>query len=288
MKNNGAFVGLSTFDIEYPVDYVPGSDEKITADGQYLSAGGPATNAAVTFSMLSGKAWLASPLGTHFISRIIGHELKQFGVDHYDISPSFEKPPPISSVLVTKENGNRAVVSANTNAVTKECINPIKKLPDDIGVLLIDGHYIDIAIEAAQIAKQKGIPVVIDAGSWKEGLDSLLPLVDIAICSERFMPPGCQDINDTIQYLKGSQINHIAISRGGSPIIGLDDNEKFEIPVKKTKVLDTLGAGDILHGAFCHYWLKSPSRSFQDALREASKLATFSCEFYGTREWNMY
>jgi sugar/nucleoside kinase (ribokinase family) len=47
--------------------------------------------------------------------------------------------------------------------------------------------------------------------------------------------------------------------------------------------VDTLGAGDVLHGAFCHYFALEPD--FEGALRQASEIATRSCQTLGTRAW---
>jgi sugar/nucleoside kinase (ribokinase family) len=47
--------------------------------------------------------------------------------------------------------------------------------------------------------------------------------------------------------------------------------------------VDTLGAGDILHGAFCYY--SSLGQVFQEALTNAVRVASESCRFRGTREW---
>ena len=47
--------------------------------------------------------------------------------------------------------------------------------------------------------------------------------------------------------------------------------------------MDTLGAGDFLHGAFCYYYLEE--KELKPALQKASEVATFSCQYKGTREW---
>jgi len=46
--------------------------------------------------------------------------------------------------------------------------------------------------------------------------------------------------------------------------------------------VDTLGAGDIFHGAFCHFILQE---SWEDALGKAAEVASHSCRYFGTREW---
>ncbi|MDJ0536213.1 MAG: PfkB family carbohydrate kinase [Xenococcaceae cyanobacterium MO_207.B15] len=48
------------------------------------------------------------------------------------------------------------------------------------------------------------------------------------------------------------------------------------------KAVDTLGAGDIFHGAFCNYILQE---DFPTALFLAAQMASKSCQFFGTRSW---
>ena len=57
--------------------------------------------------------------------------------------------------------------------------------------------------------------------------------------------------------------------------------DKLEVPQIETSI-DTLGAGDIFHGAFCHYILQE---NFKNALIAAAKIASHSCQFFGTRQW---
>ena len=59
---SGIFVGLSTIDLIYTVDEFPSANAKAVARSQAILAGGPATNAAITFSHLGGEATLVSPL----------------------------------------------------------------------------------------------------------------------------------------------------------------------------------------------------------------------------------
>ncbi|WP_276971814.1 hypothetical protein [Ferrimicrobium acidiphilum] len=51
---SGLFVGLATLDVVGYVDRRPDVDEKVEAADMWTGAGGPATNAAVTFRTLGG------------------------------------------------------------------------------------------------------------------------------------------------------------------------------------------------------------------------------------------
>ncbi len=134
----------------------------------------------------------------------------------------------------------------------------------------------------AQMAKAKNIPVVIDGGSWKPGFEQVLPFVDYAICSANFYPPNCQTGEEVFAYLGQFDILHIAITHGQKPIEYLSYTKTGIVDVPQIQAVDTLGAGDIFHGAFCYYILKE---SFTDALALAANIAADSCKFLGTRCW---
>ncbi|PHM06609.1 PfkB family carbohydrate kinase, partial [Nostoc sp. 'Peltigera malacea cyanobiont' DB3992] len=87
---------------------------------------------------------------------------------------------------------------------------------------------------------------------------------------------------DVFSYLSGFDIPHIAITHGQEPIEYLSGTKTGIVDVPQIQAVDTLGAGDIFHGAFCHYIL---SESFTDALALAANIAADSCKFFGTRRW---
>ena len=153
-----------------------------------------------------------------------------------------------------------------------------------VSIVLVDGQYMPLCIAAAKAAHVRGIPVVLDSGSWKPGMAKLLPLLDTAICSGDFRPPGCRSQSDVFEFLAERKIRRVAITRGDSAIRFLEDGKRGEIPVRRIRPVDTLGAGDIFHGAFCYYACQ-PGQTFRSALAAASRVATFSCRFAGTRSW---
>jgi sugar/nucleoside kinase (ribokinase family) len=123
----------------------------------------------------------------------------------------------------------------------------------------------------------------LDGGSWKDGTHELLKSIDAAICSADFKPPQCDDEDDVLEYLKASGVTNIAITQGAEPMRFVSGAASGSAPVPQVKLVDTMGAGDIFHGAFCYY--ASIGHGFVAALGEAARIATASCRFHGTREW---
>jgi sugar/nucleoside kinase (ribokinase family) len=275
-------VGLTTLDLIYAVEKVPSANQKIVALETEIASGGPATNAAVTFSHLGNVATLLSVVGQHPMTTLIRSDLAQGGVKLLDLDPSHAASPAISSILVTQTTGERAVVSRN--AVKHQA--GVEQIPADplhaVEVVLIDGHQMAVSGAIARQAHGNHIPIVIDGGSWKPGFEDVLPFVDYAICSANFLPPGCSNTTDVFVYLKKVGIRHIAITQGENPIQFSSDGQHGNLAVQSVQVVDTSGAGDILHGAFCHYILQT---TFADALGKAAAVATQACQSFGTRQW---
>jgi sugar/nucleoside kinase (ribokinase family) len=186
--------------------------------------------------------------------------------------------------MVLRRTGERTVVSANAAVFSGLHREFDQHLLRDAVTVLVDGHYMPLCISAARFARERSIPVVMDSGSWKDGMRELLPLVDVAICSNDYRPPGCRDTKDTFEFLQAQSIRQIAITGGASPIRLMDYGRPGRIAIDLLRPVDTLAAGDIFHGAFCYY-ISQPGASFRDALSRAAHVASFSCRYPGTRSW---
>ncbi len=281
---SGLFVGLAAVDVSYTVDEIPRRNQKISVKGQLITPGGPATNAAATFAFLGGRTTLLTAVGAHPLASVIRDDLSHSSIRLHDRARGRRQPPPVSSILVHRATGERTVVSANAAVFSPVSAEFNPRWLAGVSIVLLDGQYMALCLAAAQAAHGRGIPVVLDSGSWKPGMAKLLPLLDTAICSGDFRPPGCRSESDVFQFLLAREIPRVAITRGDSAIRFVGDGKRGEIPVRRIRPVDTLGAGDIFHGAFCYYACQ-PGRTFRSALAAASRVATFSCRYPGTRSW---
>jgi sugar/nucleoside kinase (ribokinase family) len=282
----GLFVGLTTLDLIYRAASPPTANQKIVAMDYAVAAGGPATNAAVAFGQAGGRATVLTSLGRHPMTQLIRADLADCQMAIADLTPAHPEPPPVSSIVVTAATGDRAVV----------CINAVKRqaeyadIPAEIwaaltraaiDVVLIDGHQIEVGRAIAQHARAHQIPTVLDGGSWKPGLEQILPFIDYAICSANFRAPdgGASPIH---AYLADFGITQVAITHGGQPINYWSAGKTGVIAIPAIAPVDTLGAGDIFHGAFCAAILH---QDFATALATAAQTASRSCQSFGTRRW---
>lgn len=287
MAPSAVFAGLCTLDLIQQVDHVPAADEKITAGRQVVAAGGPAANAAATFAHLGGAATLVTGVGDHPLAAGAKADLARLGVRLVDLAAGDPEPPAVSCVLVTAGTGTRAVVSRNATGQRLRVPDDLDSLVHGAELVLVDGHHPDLAAAALRAAADR--VTVLDGGSWKEHLPGLLPLVDVAICSADLRPPGGEP---TLAYLAERGVAWRAVTAGPRPVRWAGPASAGdlagEIEVPRVDAVDTTGAGDVLHGAFCHAMLTAGTldeAAFVAALRRAAEVAAESCRWFGTREW---
>jgi sugar/nucleoside kinase (ribokinase family) len=291
----GLFVGLAAVDVIHRVAHPVGVNEKVTALDQEIVAGGPAANAAVTFALLGGEAVLATDLGTHPLARLAHDDLARYSVRVRPARPQSDAAPAVSASRVVDATGERSVVSVN--ATDREVRPPGggwlggQSLVSQ--VLLLDGHHPELALDAARTAKHK-CAIVVDAGSWKPVFGELLPMADIVIGSADLRVPG-RPTDGVGDALLGLGVPRVAISRGGEDIRwwsthrsehgSLERPSTGQIQIPATRVVDTHGAGDVLHGAFAWYLAALPSRPLPELLEGASRIATERCTHLGISSW---
>ena len=276
--------GLATVDVVQRVERLPGPDEKVTALGTTVEAGGPALNAAVTAALLGVSVRLVSAVGSSGLAPVVRDDCAGHGVALVDTAASGFALP-VSSVLVTEDTGERAVVSRNASGVVEWAVpedDALTALLEDVAVVLVDGHHLPVCLAVARAARAAGIPVVLDGGSWKEGLGELLGFVDVLVASGDFRSPG----GDSLRDLRALGPRWVARSAGAGPVSWQGaDGSSGEVAVPQVVVVDTLGAGDVLHGAFVADLARRGTGDLPASLAAAVEVATRSVTAVGARGW---
>ncbi|MBD8060088.1 carbohydrate kinase [Cellulomonas sp. JH27-2] len=263
--------GLATLDVVQVVDAVPGANQKVVARELTVTFGGPAANAAATAVALGVPTRLVTALGRSPIADLVRGGLAAAGVEVVDLLADRPGAPAVSTVLVTRATGERAVVSVNATATGDLSVaDRADELLGGATAVLVDGHHLSAAVE---LASRASVPVLLDGGSWKPGLDGLLQHVDHAVLSADFrlpanmVPPGGPDpggtpgsVADLLAMVAALGPTFVAQSSGAGPVqvrtppsapAGGAEPPRLVTPpvIPADEVVDTLGAGDVLHGA---------------------------------------
>jgi sugar/nucleoside kinase (ribokinase family) len=279
------FVGRTTLDAVYSLDHFPAQDTKVFARDLRVAPGGPALNAAITCALLGGRAELMAAVGGGPWAELVRKELERLGINLIDLAAGTAYETPMTTVLLDAAHATRTIVNPPRSAVELN-----RRLAWDPAwgetpfVALTDGFHLNETISVLASCVETGTMLVLDGGSWKPGTEEIAPLLVAAVCSERFSVPGLpSDPDSTLSWFAERGVPFVAVTRGPRSIVGWDRGRRFEIGISRIEAVDTLGAGDVLHGAFCFHFARM--QDFEPALRLAADVATHSCQGLGIRAW---
>jgi len=280
----GVFVGLATLDVIHHIAKAPAVNQKITSTAQFVAAGGPAANAAVTFAALGGDAILVTALGDDPVADLIRADLAAYGVSVLDAAAGTTREVPVSAVSVVESTGDRSVVSLD--AVNSDAPPPgdLGDIVADADVVLVDGHHPLIARAAVRQAAARGIRLVVDAGRWKPVMDDIIPYATDMVCSNDFRMPGIGDPGSTAAALVRNGVRTVVSTHGGDPVEWWSDGESGSVPVEPVVVVDTLGAGDAFHGAYSYFSTRLES-GVAERIDRSARVAALRCSVVGPRAW---
>ncbi|MCV7421355.1 kinase [Mycobacterium yunnanensis] len=280
----GLFVGLATLDVVHRIAAPPAVNQKVTATGQFVAAGGPAANAAVTFAGLGGEAVLVTALGDDPVAGLIRADLAAYGVRVVDAAAGTTRAVPVSAVSVVESTGDRSIVSLD--AVNSEAAPPadLEALVGAADVLLVDGHHPLIASAAVEFARAASTTVVVDAGRWKPVMSDLASHATDMVCSADFRVPGTDTTDSTAAALVGDGVGTVVTTHGGEPVRWWSDGESGTVPVPPVEVVDTAGAGDAFHGAYAYFAVRATD-SLSDRIARSARVAALRCSVVGPRAW---
>jgi ribokinase len=277
-------IGHANVDFLGIVPRYPEPDSKTELLEVSIQGGGPAATACATAVSLGCRARFACKLADDDFGRFILQGLRDAGVDCDHVQTTQGRLSPFSFIAVEDESAKRTIFYTHGD------VGPL--MPEDLDLpgfldgaqaLLVDGHHPAAQIAAAEVARDKGIPVILDAGSLREGMGELVALSDVLIASERFVsevaPRG--EAEDSLVELQKLGPRRVVITLGDSGSIGLDGDQLVRQQAFDVAAIDTTGAGDVFHGAFAAAMVRG--QSFERCMQLASATSALKCRALGGR-----
>ncbi len=275
-------VGQAVQDFVFGVNDMPTRAEKYRASAFSSIGGGPAASAAVTIIRLAGQAKLIARLGDDNVGNLIVGELEDYGVD-CSLVKRFEKcTSSLSAVLVDSE-GERLIINYLDPALPTDTAWLPTPLPDNIDAVLADTRWPNAAEIMLRQAKESGLPAVIDA-------DKPVPQDGILLKSATHIAFSAEGLGD----YAGHQLFEQALSEiyadtgvwccvtlGGDGVLYIKDGLAKRLSAFPVHPVDTLGAGDVWHGAFA--LALAEQQSEEDAICFASAAAALKVQNPGGR-----
>ena len=277
-------IGLNATDTLILVPHFPAYAGKVAFEREVLSPGGQVASAMVTCARLGMRAKYIGTVGDDERGRIQLQSLRESGINLDDVEVRKNCHNQTAYILIDQSTGERTVLwkrddclRLSPGSITEEKITSAR-------VLHIDAHDTGAVTHAAQIARRNGIPVTLDVDTIYHGLDSVLPHVDYLIASSEF-PAQWTSERDPFRALELIQQEYgmrvAAMTLGSYGALARSDGRFVYSPAFVVNCVDTTGAGDVFHGAFCYSVFQN--MPLRDALEFSNAMAALNCTALGAR-----
>jgi len=188
---------------------------------------------------------------------------------------------PISNIMIDP-SGERTIVTFRDPQLWKVRLPDIDTLLEDCAAILTESRCAEFCTALCAEARRRGIPVIVDvdrAMSLREGL--LTASSHLVFSSEPLQETaGVTDDGEALKKIAKLTPSFLAGTRGAQGTIWLDERQNLQqTPAFPVHTVDTLGAGDVFHGAFA--LAITERQDLRSALTFASAAAALKCTRFG-------
>jgi len=277
-------IGLNATDTLILLPHFPAYAGKVAFDREILSPGGQVASALVTCAKLGLRVKYIGTVGDDERGRIQLDSLRETGINLDDVEVRKGCPNQTAYILIDEATGERTVLWKRDDCLRlgAESITPEKIT---CGRLLhLDAHDTAAVGRAAEIARRHHIPVTLDVDTIYPGFDRVLQHVDYLIASSEF-PSRWTSENDPFRALELIQNEYrmpvAAMTLGAHGALARFEGRFIYSPAFVVNCVDTTGAGDVFHGAFCYAVLQN--MPLRETLEFSNAMAALNCTALGAR-----
>jgi len=271
------FIGQAYIDVTLITDTIPTGDEKSVAKDYAVSFGGNAVTAAFACAKLGIVPDLVASVADDWLGRMFLDMAARYAIP---VHPRKVKRSSLSFIL--PHEGRRAILRARDD----NYLHPFPLL--NLGgcrALHLDGHQADAALHYARLCREHGIMTSLDGGGLRPATHELLGFIDVAVVAERL----CEQMNltppDMLGYLKSRGCRIGAVTEGEKGMLWYDESgtvTRFPaLPIAKSRIVDTSGAGDVFHGAYLASYLQRPHALWREHFTFARAASAYKIQHLG-------
>ena len=271
-------IGFCSNDHLAVLPFIP-MDTKVRMLSHRIMGGGPAANSTAGAASLGKSAAFVGTVGDDADGDMILRDFRAQGVDTSMVKVRPGATSAIAYLWIEEKTGNRscAWTREGLDELTADEINP--EAIASAKVLHVDGHNAAGAIAAAKVAREAGVLVNYDAGTHRDGMEELLGLADLMICSEEFILKltGLKDAEEAVRQVWAKYRPKVCgATMGVRGSMAFDGTEFVRCPAFKVeKVVDTTGCGDLFHTGFAIRYLET--QDLMECQRFGAAVSAIKC-----------
>ena len=271
-------IGFCSNDHLAVLPFIP-MDTKVRMLSHRIMGGGPAANSTAGAASLGLSAAFVGTVGDDADGDMILRDFRAQGVDTSMVKVRPGATSAIAYLWIEEKTGNRSCAwtregldELTADEITPEAVASAK-------ILHVDGHNAAGAIAAAKVAREAGVLVNYDAGTHRDGMEELLGLADLMICSEEFILKltGLKDAEEAVRQVWAKYRPKVCgATMGVRGSMAFNGKDFVRCPAFKVeKVVDTTGCGDLFHTGFAIRYLET--QDLMECQRFGAAVSAIKC-----------
>jgi sulfofructose kinase len=250
-------IGHPCMDMISVVDRIPGPDQSTRVREVSRQGGGVVPTAVVAAARLGTRAGFVGVSGGCMHGQAIREDFQRHGVDLSHAPVDHEGYSDFAMIVSDLETRGRSILY-HPGTVRRLRVSDLDRDYVTSARMLHLAASGEVEQQAARWMRDAGGTVVYDGTSVLPELPELLPWIDVLIVSEYFYRERfCDDAyENNCRELQRMGPGIVVVTLGKKGCVGVGPEGAFSVPVFDTPVKDTLGAGDVFHGAFIHGLLR--------------------------------
>jgi len=279
-------VGLGEISLDHRavVEAFPGPGEKLTLASLDARPGGQMASALLACARLGLRACCIGAVGTDAAAESALAPMQAAGIDLACVRRAPGVATRTAIVLVRARDGERAILAHRDPALALAPGGAERQAIEHARLLMLDVTDPDAALWAARVARDAGVPCVLDADHVWPGADTLLPLIDFPVVAAAFAEEYGETGNaaDGLEKLAGWGGRLSVVTLGPKGAMARCDDETLRVEAFPVQPLDTTGAGDAFHAGFV--WGLLQGFDAAAVLEGANAVAAMSCRAAGAQD----
>ncbi|MGD9540631.1 sugar kinase [Methylocystis sp.] len=271
------FIGHAYIDVTMLADRLPRGDQKTLARDYAVSFGGNAVTAGFACAKLGHPIGLLTTIAPDWLGHMFLDMAQSYGVN---VHPRRVARSSLS--FVWPNDSKRAILRARDDTY----LQAFPRLEiSETKLLHLDGHMADAALHYAKAARAQGALVSLDGGALRPCIEELTGYVDVAIVAEKLCEQMSMSELDMLGWLKSKGCRIGGVTTGEKGMLWYDENgEVSQMPslaVPHALIVDTSGAGDVFHGAYCASYLERPDAPWREHFEFARAASAHKIQHLG-------
>lgn len=240
--------GIVTVDMAFAMnqEIMPGLKNRAAAS--FIAPGGCALNAARAAARLGGQVSLIGVIGDDMLGHWMCQQVEMAGIETHQLIRRDGEETARSAVLLTGD-GERTIVNYRRDSLY-ECGIAHPDLTG-AGAVLADTRWPQGAKDLILAARNAGLPAVLDAEAPVTHAQDALRAASHVAFSEQGLADFAGGADAAALSRAASELGAwVCVTRGPHSVLCHDGIHLSDVPTFGVTAVDTLGAGDVWHGAF--------------------------------------